>query len=383
MTPALHQLMALGQTVWLDSISRDLIHSGALSVLITRGIRGGSIDPASYRPTLARPRWGGLSPAPYGIPAATAPATGAAGLQEDSRRAAEMLRAIYEQSRGQDGFAGVPVPPGLAHDPAGLVAEAQRLYDAIARPNVMIEVPATPAGIAACRRLTAEGISVQATLIYSLDRYKQVVDAYLDGLEQRAAAGQPLASVAAVAGFGIGPVDTEVDRRLRSLHFAARGEAAPCALDALLGQAALANARVVYRHFQQRFTSARFAALRAQGAQVQRLLWAGTEVTLPAWRDTRYVEALIAPGTIAALALPALEAFEEHGRLRPMADAHLAEAYATLHALTEVGINLPEVADYLLAQGLRAAADPSRRRDQATPLHQAALVGAGSVAPPD
>jgi transaldolase/glucose-6-phosphate isomerase len=304
-----------------------------------------------------------------------------ARLREDSRRAAEVLRATYEQSRGQDGFAGVPVAPGLAHDPAGLVAEARRLYQDIARPNVMIEVPATPAGIAAFRQLIAEGISVQVTLLFSLDGYKQVVDAYLDGLEDRAAAGQPLATAAAVAGFGIGPVDREVDRRLRSLHLTARDEAGRRAVDALLGQAALANARVAYQHFRQRFTSARFAALRNQGAQVQRLLWAGTDWTSPGCGDTRYVDALIGPETIAALALPTLEAFEEHGRLRPMAAHHLEDAYATLHTLAELGINLPEVADYLRAQGLRAAAHPGGQRYPATPLPQTPLAGAGLAVP--
>jgi transaldolase/glucose-6-phosphate isomerase len=377
MTIALHQLAALGQTVWLDSISHDLIQSGALTVLISRGIRGGTLDLANYAPLIARRRGG--PGATHG--AGDAQAREEARLREDSRRAAEMLRAIYEQSRGQDGFAGVPVAGSLAHDPAGLVEEARRLYQDIARPNVMIEVPSTPAGIAALRQLIAEGISVQATLLFSLDAYKQVVDAYLDGLEDRAAAGHPLASVAAVAGFGIGPIDREVDRRLRNLRLTARDEAGCRAVDGLLGQAALANAWVAYQHFRQRFTSARFAALRAQGAQVQRLLWAGTELTPSGCGDTRYVDALIGPETIAALALPTLEAFEDHGRLRPMADHHLNDAYATLQALAEVGINLPEVADYLRAQGLRAAANPFGQRPPAAVFPQAALVGAGLAAP--
>jgi transaldolase len=380
MTIALHQLAALGQTVWLDSISHDLIESGALTVLIQRGIRGGSLDPASYAPLVACGS-GGLLARPYAVHAASAPATYEALLLEDGRRAAELLRAIYEQSRGQDGFVGVPVPPHLAHDTAGTVAAARRLYQSIARPNVMIEVPATEAGLPALRQLIAEGISVNATLVFSLDRYKQAVDAYLAGLEQRTAAGEPLASVAAVASFGVGPVDTAVDRQLRDLHLAAGDAAQRRALDALLGQAALANAQAVYQHFRQRFSSGRFAALHARGAQVQRLLWVGTEIKEPGYGDTRYIEALIAPETSAALALPMLEAFEDHGRLCPLADQQVAEAYATLEALVAAGINLPEVADDLLARSLRAAAEPFRRLAPATRPPPVALAGPWAIAP--
>jgi transaldolase len=381
MAIALHQLVALGQTAWLDSISHDLIQSGALTMLISRGIRGGSIDPASYARLVGRGRGGTLAGL-YTVRAAGAPATHEALLLEDGRRAAELLRASYEQSRGQDGFVGVPVTPGLADDTEGTVAEGRRLYQHLARPNVMIEVPATTAGLPAIRQLIAEGISVNATLLFSLDRYQQVIDMYLDGLEQRAVAGEPLASVAAVAGFGVGPVDDEVDRRLRNVYLAARGEAARRGVDALRGQAALANARVAYQHFRQRFTSARFARLRAQGAQVQRLLWAGTEVTPPACGATRYVDALIGSETIAALSLPTLEAFEEQGRLRRMADQPLEPAYATLQALAEVGINLPEVADYLLAQGVRALAAPFRRVEAASRPLPVALASARADAPP-
>ena len=373
MMNALQQLAAMGQTVWLDSISHDLIDSGALTELISSGIRGGTVAPVSNAPVLARRRGG------PGPPREEAETELEARRCEDSRRAAEMLRAVYEQSRGQDGFAGVPIAARLAHDPAAIVAQAQRLYRGIARPNVMIEVPATAAGIAAVRRLVAEGISVQATLLFSLDGYQQVVDAYLDGLEQRAAAGQPLSSVAAVAGFGVGPIDNEVDRRLCSLPRSARGAPGGRIVDALRGLAALATAQVVYQHFRQRFASARFATLRAQGAQVQRLLWAGTAVSDPGSDATRYVDALIGAETIAALSLPTLEAFEEQGRLRPMDDHHRAEAAATLHSLAEAGINLTEVADYLLAQGLRAAADPFRQQ-QFVPLFQPVAL-AGSAAP--
>jgi transaldolase/glucose-6-phosphate isomerase len=380
MTIAVHQLMAMGQTVWLDSISHDLIRSGALTVLITQGIRGGTIDPVSYAPTVTR--WRGdawLAGAP--IPRAATGAPDEAVLLADGRQTADLLRATYEQSRGQDGFAGVPINPGLAHNTTGMVAEAQRLYQALARPNVMIAVPATEAGIAALRQLVAAGISVQTTLLFSVDRYKQVVDAYLGGLEQRAAAGQPLSSVAAVAAFGVSPLDHEVDRQLCGLQRGAREGAPLGALDPLLGQAALASARVVYQHFRQQFGSARFTALRAQGAQVQRLLWAGTEVKNPGCADTRYVEALIGPDTIAALALPTLEAFEDHGWLRPMGSTPPDEAEATLHALSERGINLAEVADYLLANGLWAAADPFWR-DPVTPRRPVALASSRAAWPP-
>jgi len=381
MVIALHQLVARGQTAWLDSISRDLIQSGALTMLISRGICGGSLDPASYARVGARGRGGTLAGLNT-VRAADTPATYEALLLEDGRRAAELLRARYEQSRGQDGFVGVPVPPGLADNTAGTVAEARRRYQHLARPNVMIEVPATTAGLPAIRQLIAEGISVNTTLIFSLDRYQQVVDAYLEGLEQRVAAGERLASVAAVASFGVSPVDNEVDRRLRGLARATGDAALRRSLAALRGQAAIANAQVAYQHFRQRFSSARFAALCAQGAQVQRLLWAGTEVQELDGGDTRYVEALIRPETIAALALPTLEAFEDHGQVRRVADQPLEKAHAALQALAEAGINLTEVADYLLAQGVQAMADPFRQRHPPILLPQAALVGAESAALP-
>jgi transaldolase len=380
MAIALPQLMALGQTVWLDSISHDLIQSGALTVLIRDGIRGGTIDPASY-PQMAVRRRGGIPASRYAARAAGVHPTYEAWLLEDSRWAADLLRGSYEQSRGQDGFAGVPITPELAHDTVGTVVEARRLYQCLARPNVMIEVPATAAGLRAIRQLIAEGISVNATLLFSLDHYKQVVDAYLDGLEQRAAAGQPLASVAAVASFGVSPVDDEVDRRLRGMQLAASVARQRGALDALRGQAAIANARIAYQHFRQRFNSARFTALRAQGAQVQRLLWAGMEVKEPGGGDTRYVDALIGPETIAALALPTLEAFEDHGRLRRMVDQPVDAADTTVQALAAAGIHLPDVAEALLARGIRAAAGPLQRLTIASRPQQVALAGPRVAAP--
>jgi transaldolase len=190
-------------------------------------------------------------------------------------------------------------------------------------------------------------------------------------LERRAAAGKPLAAVAAVAGFGISPVDDEVDRRLRGLHRAAPDAAHRRTFEALLGQAAIANAQGAYRHFRQQFSGARFAALRAGGARVQPLLWSGLEVQNRAFHDLRYVEALIGPDTIAAFSLPILEAFEDHGRARRMTERHLDEAEATLRALAGAGITLPEVADHLLAKSLRATDDPARRL--AAPLSPAAV----------
>ena len=314
MTTPLQELLALGQSPWYDDLSRDLILSGELATLIRSGIRGVTDNPAIFAKALS-----GSSAYDPAIrtqgPGAGPSAIYEALLLADVRQAADLLRPIYEQTAGRDGFASVEVGPHLAHDTAGTLAEARRFFRSLARPNVMIKVPATLAGQHAIRQLTAEGINVNITLIFGLEQYERVMEAYLAGLQQRRRTGLPLATVASVASFFVSRVDGVVDRRLNQLLAATPDATSRHELEALLGQAAIANARLAYQRFRAKFAGPRFAALRAHGAQVQRPLWASTGVKDPAYRDVRYLEALIGPDTVTTVPPATLAAFQDHGRV--------------------------------------------------------------------
>jgi transaldolase/glucose-6-phosphate isomerase len=344
----------MGQSPWYDDIHRGLVKSGKLQELIKLGIRGATVNPtifekavtagADYDDEIKELLGLGLGPSKVYERL----------LIEDVRAAADLFRPIYDETGGADGYASIEVSPYLAADTKATVEEARRFFGGVDRPNVMIKVPATDAGIPAIRQLTGEGINVNITLIFGIDYYEKVMDAYIGGLEDLRARGKRLDKVASVASFFVSRVDTEVDKRLDVLIDAEPDEARKERLRELHGMAAIANARLAYQRFKWKFYGEPFMELRAEGARVQRPLWASTSTKNPAYRDVMYVEQLIGPDTINTMPQATLDAFEDHAQIARTIDSPLDEAHATMQKLAAVGISIQEVTDKLQIDGIAA-----------------------------
>jgi transaldolase len=273
----------------------------------------------------------------------------------DIQAATDVLRPVYERTQRQDGFVSIEVAPDLAYDTAATIAEARRLHAMVNRPNLMVKVPATQPGIEAIRQLISDGININVTLIFGLERYAAVKEAYLQGLEARRQAGQPIDQIASVASFFVSRVDSNVDARLEKL--AAHNGLQP---RSLMGKAAVANAKLAYRQFQAKFSGPRWEKLAAGGAQVQRPLWASTSTKNPNYPDLIYVDTLIGPHTVNTTPLKTLVAFRVHGVVRCTIDQYLDEAQATFAQLEQLGISMQAVADELEADGVQKFADSYR-----------------------
>jgi transaldolase len=258
---------------------------------------------------------------------------------------------VYEATNGVDGYVSIEVSPGSANDASATVAEAERLWAMVDRPNVMIKVPGTSEGALAVRKLIGDGLNVNITLLFSLGAHQRVIEAYMLGVEDRLAAGKPLAGLSSVASFFVSRVDTEIDKRLDTIAGSLSGAERERAL-ALRGKAAIANAKLAYRLFRDAFATPRWARLQAEGARLQRPLWASTGVKNPAYRDTMYVEELIGPDTVNTMPPALIEAFRDHGEVRRSVDEDVAGARRTIAELAAVGINMTEVTDKLLREGL-------------------------------
>lgn len=268
----------------------------------------------------------------------------------DVRDACDAFRGVYDATQAVDGYVSLEVSPDLARDADGTVAEARRLWQIVDRPNLMIKVPGTNEGAVAIRQLIADGINVNVTLLFSIEAHARVIEAFIAGLEDRAAAGKPVDRIASVASFFISRVDSAIDKQLAAM--AAADPAAAEVLTALQGRAAIANAKLAYRLFTASFSGARWAALAAQGAQVQRPLWASTSTKNPAYRDVIYVEELIGTNTVNTLPPATLEAFRDHGEVRASVTEQAADAERVLAALEAHGVSLQAVTDTLLLEGL-------------------------------
>ncbi len=351
MTPTpLHALHAAGQSIWLDYIDRTMLGSGELP----RRIRDDALTGMTSNPTIFEKALA-TGTAYDAQLTANAPTMGAWALFElvetdDVRVACDAFAGVYAASGRTDGYVSIEVSPGSAHDAAATIEEAHRLWKAVDRPNVMIKVPGTPEGCIALRRLIADGLNVNVTLLFAVDAHARVIEAYLAGLEDRAARGGDLSHVASVASFFVSRVDNAIDARLEAL--AAAGTIGADRLSALRGKAAIANAKRAYRLFRERFSGPRWAALAAKGAQLQRPLWASTSTKNPAYRDVLYVEELVGPDTVNTMPPVTLEAYRDHGITRRSVDADLAAADALLDELAGLGIALDAVTDQLLAEGL-------------------------------
>ncbi|HXY30731.1 MAG TPA: transaldolase [Gemmatimonadaceae bacterium] len=349
MTNRLQELHAAGQSIWLDFIERSLLHSGDLERRIADdALTGMTSNPTIFEKALSEG-------AEYDAQLAAAPPGHSAWdlfemiETEDVRTACDIFRIVYDRARGGDGYVSIEVSPGAANDTDATVSEAHRLWAMVDRPNVMIKVPGTPEGARAVRRLIADGLNVNITLLFAVEAYRTIIDAYFDGLEDRLHDGRPIDRIASVASFFVSRVDTEVDKRLDAL---VAGGMKPERANELRGRAAVANAKLAYALFRERFSGARWQALAARGARLQRPLWASTSTKNPAYRDVLYVEDLIGPDTVNTMPPATIEAFRDHGIVKRTVDVDLDAAHATMRDLEQAGISVRDVTRTLLVNGL-------------------------------
>jgi transaldolase len=358
MSSRAERLLELGQSVWLDFIRRGHLVSGEFDRLVREaGVVGVTSNPTIFQLAIAES-------GDYDEALAARIAEGLRGPElfealavEDIQMACDRLRGVWERTGGRDGRVSIEVSPKLAGDTAGTIAEARRLHRSVARGNVLIKVPATADGLSAITALTADGISVNVTLIFSLARYRQVMDAYLSGLERRAAPGATLSDIFSVASFFVSRVDSKVDAAIaKALQALPPGAAARAELESFRGQAAIANARLAYAEFKEVCASPRFSALRARGANVQRPLWASTSTKNPAYPDTLYVDELIGPDTVNTMPPQTLVAFNDHGRLEVAIDRDLDRAHALFERLPQLGVPIEALIDQLEPEGVASFA---------------------------
>ncbi len=347
MTNPLQDARRLGQSIWLDFISRSLITSGQLKKLVEDGLCGMTSNPTIFHKALTR---GTDYDKPVRDILNSDPDIDTRTLYdrlvvEDIQMAADILRPVYEETSGIDGLVSLEPPAQLAYDTGATINEARRLWQLVGRPNLMIKVPSTPPGIPAIERLTAEGLNINITLMFSMKHYEDVSHAYIRGLKQNSNPQQ----IASVASFFVSRVDTYVDRELEKIG---TEEAL-----SLRGKAAIANSKLVYRRFRELVSGEEFADQRRRGARVQRVLWGSTSTKNPAYPDTLYVDGLIGPDTVNTLPLETLEAFREHGQARRTLDEKVEEAEQVLDSLKKTGINLDTITEQLQEDGVKAFAD--------------------------
>ena len=355
----LTELQRYGQSVWLDYIRRSLITGGELRRLLDEdGLRGVTSNPAIFEKAIA-----GSTDYEVQLKELTrrrdldAKAAYEILAIHDIQDVADILRPIYESSGKRDGYVSLEVSPDLAHDTAGTLEEARRLWKAVSRDNVMIKVPATPAGIPAIKALIGDGINVNVTLLFAVEAYEAVAEAYLSGLEAFAAKGGDPSRVESVASFFISRIDSAVDALIEARLKATDSTLEQGLLKGLLGRVAIANAKLTYQRYKEIYTGPRWAALGNRGARTQRLLWASTSTKNPNFRDVIYVEELIGADTVNTIPPATYDAFRDHGRPQPSLEDDLEDAQHTMDTLAEVGIAFKPIADQLLADGVKIFVD--------------------------
>jgi transaldolase len=344
----LQKLAERGQSIWIDNLSRELVHTGGLERLIDEdSVTGVTSNPTIFQKAISQgedyddqlrellARTDDVREIFFKL------------AEDDVRDACDVLRPVWDRTHGGDGYVSIEVDPWLAQDTAGTFAQAMDLHEAVDRPNAFVKIPATLAGLPAIEDCIAKGRSINITLIFSLDRYDAVVEAYLRGLERLIANGGDPSKVASVASFFVSRVDTETDRRLEELGN-----------KTLQGKLGITNARIAYRHFQEAFTGSRWEALAGAGASKQKPLWASTSTKNPAYRDVMYVEELIGPDTVNTMPPETVEAFQDHGEVR--GDTILEgvdEAERLLEELRAAGVDYDEVVETLEDEGVRKFTD--------------------------
>lgn len=371
------KLEAFGQSVWMDFIRRGMISSGELRKLIQEdGVSGVTSNPSIFEKAIAESH-------DYDESISALIRKGKSNADiferlsiEDIQNVAGLLRPIYDDTRGYDGFVSLEVSPALAYDTVGTIKEARRLWSLTNRPNVMIKVPATPEGIPAIQHLVGEGININITLLFGLPRYREVLNAYLAGLETQEARGRGLGRIASVASFFLSRIDVLVDGLLEKKALAGGPQAEIAGR--LHGKAAIASAKAAYEIYKEVFSGDRFQKLAAKGARAQRLLWASTSTKNPAYSDTKYIEPLIGPETINTLPVETLNAYRDHGSPLSRLDQDQVEARQALKDLPSIGIDLDAVTRQLEQEGVEKFAAAFDRLIAAIHEKRAAVIASHS-----
>jgi len=358
MTNPLLQLKEYGQSVWYDNIDRAQLISGQFKKLLDEdGVVGVTANPTIFQKSISH---GDAYDEQITQLIKAGKSTNEiyeALVITDVQTVADILRPIYDRTNRQDGFVSLEVSPDLAHNTEGTISEVRRFWKLVDRPNLLVKIPATPEGLPAIQQALTEGININITLIFAIDFYHKVTDAYLSALENRNAEGKDISHIASVASFFVSRVDTLVDQLLEDKIKATSDSAEQQKLKSLEGKAAIANARLVYQDFKRIFNTPRFETLKHSGAHVQRPLWASTSTKNPAYRDVLYAEELIGPNTVDTMPLETIENFRDHGRVRLSIEDNIPQAKAELAALEEVGIHYDQVTQQLLDEGVQKFAD--------------------------
>jgi transaldolase len=344
----LQSLSALGQSVWIDFLSRDAIRCGHLKQLIDEdAVVGATSNPTIFQKAMSSGE--AYDEQLQELGTSDVDEAFWALAEQDIREACDLFRPIWEEGLGRDGYVSLEVDPRLAYDALGTFNEAIRLHKDVDRPNLLVKIPATKPGLAAIEDVIAKGHSINVTLIFSLKRYAEVAESYIRGLERLVAEGGDPSKVASVASFFVSRIDTEGDRLLDELK---SGHSDPAKLDELKGKLAIANAKLAYRHYQQTFQGSRWTYLAGKGATPQRVLWASTSTKNPAYPDTLYVDELIGPDTVNTMPEETVLAFQERGTPRATLGEGLAEAQAVLDELAKVGVNYDELTETVEREGV-------------------------------
>jgi len=354
-TNPLKELLNFGQSVWLDYIRRDLLTSGELKRLIDEdGLRGMTSNPTIFEKAIA----GGTLYDDLLNSLRSRTDLDAKGRFEvlairDIQDAADMFRPVYESTKRRDGFVSIEVSPYLARDMKGSLEEARRLWKSVGRENVMVKIPGTAEGLTAIQQAISEGININITLLFAQDVYVKVAEAYIAGLEQFAKNGGDVSRMASVASFFISRIDSAVDAIIETRLKASKDAREQEQLKSIQGKVAIANGKQTYEKYQTTFSTPRWKALAAKGAQTQRVLWASTSTKNPAYRDVLYVEELIGPDTVDTIPPATLDAFRDHGKTRQSLTEDLPSAHKTMETAAKLGISMKEVTDKLTDDGVR------------------------------
>jgi transaldolase/glucose-6-phosphate isomerase len=366
-TNPLKALLAYGQSPWMDYIRRDLLTSGQLKKYIDNdGLRGMTSNPAIFEKAIT-----GSNLYADILTSPDAQKLDANGVFEkiafrDVQDACDIFKPVYTESKGRDGYVSLEVSPFLGFDTQASLGEARRLWKAVDRPNVMIKIPGTPEGVPAIRQALEDGININITLLFAQSAYEKVAEAFLSALEARAAKGQDISQIASVASFFVSRIDTLIDGMVdeKLKNTADAGQKA--LLESIRGKVAIANARLTYKKYQELFSGPRWNALAAKGAQTQRLLWASTSTKNPKYRDVVYVEELIGADTVDTIPPATIDAFRDHGKLRPSLTENVDGAAKTMADLAKAGISMKEVTDKLMIDGVKLFSDAFKTLLEAT-----------------
>lgn len=353
----LSELHKHGQSFWLDNINRVLITSGELKRMVEEdGLRGVTSNPTIFEKAITESDAYDeeFEQAVRESESFTVAAVNSALMTSDIKNGCDILRPVFDESEGLDGFVSLEVGPQLANDTEGTIKEARELRERVNRPNLMIKVPATPAGIPAIEQLIADGVSVNVTLMFSHDTYEKVAEAYIKGLEKRSANNESIKEISSVASIFVSRVDTKVDKLLEAKISETDDEGEKEKLRALLGKTAIANCKLMYQTYSELFAeqNERWRKLQEKQANPQRLLWASTSTKNPAYPDTYYVEALIGKDTVDTMPPATVDAFRDHGKATATLETGLEEARETLRKIKEAGIDLDKVMDELQTEGV-------------------------------